>query len=458
MRVLHTTTTRLRQLQRTQGSMLARQLHWRSAVFGVLLALVSGLQPVVFADEADGRSEQDIEAPAVTDQAAENARRSVDAVEYADPLDRLVDTAIEINFQRNLDVAVHSPWQVLHGLLALRGDFEVVQNGRRINGLEWLASNPTYRGEPLFEKTQYGGRAHPFSEPYIFQGHQNQFLAILTMSRLPSDFQLLTNDGPMTIGDVVRNSQIEFDYRHEVTWSLWALSHYLPWDAQWTNEAGQPCSIEQMIEIELRNDPTMAACGGTHGLYALAYARNAYLHAGQQLRGVWLEADQKVRRYSAVAQSLQNRDGSFSTQHFRGPGYSNEFAKRIETSGHILEFLMMALPASELKKEWVRRGVESLANDLIRNRNVTARCGALYHSVHALILYRERTSDDDLPIAAGNLLPEPVPTGAMATPQMELQADRENARKLQEEQTADSRNDDKSQKGLFRRRSRRASR
>src|SRR5262249_32684670 len=123
----------------------------------------------------------------------------------------------------------------------------------------------------------------------------------------------------------------------------------------------------------------------------LVYARNMYLSTGQPLRGVSFEADQKIKRYVQEAQALQNSDGSFSTNHFSGPGYSDDFATRITTSGHQLEWLMVALPQSKLKQPWFRNAIKRVAKDLIENRHVASDCGPLFHGMHALVIYRQRT-------------------------------------------------------------------
>jgi len=116
-----------------------------------------------------------------------------------------------------------------------------------------------------------------------------------------------------------------------------------------------------------------------------------YISSGKPLRGVWLEADMKIKRYIEEARTLQNRDGSFSSNHFQGPGYSPDFTKRIATSGHQLEWLMVAVPQSKLKEEWLQNGIKRIAYDLIDHRNVGSDCGPLYHALHGLIIYRQRT-------------------------------------------------------------------
>jgi hypothetical protein len=265
-------------------------------------------------------------------------------------------------------------------------------DGEKVDALEWISSGATYRNLQWFETTSFGGRAHPYAGPYAFEGHPNQFLAILSMSDLPLDHELRAGNSTITIGDMVENAKKEVNSREEVTWTLWALSHYLPPDAAWRNKLGESWSIERMVQQQTREGTQNAACGGTHGLFALAYARNMYLKkSGQPLRGVWLEADQKIRNYVEHARALQNSDGTFSSNYFRGQGYARDVETRLATTGHTLEFIVIAVPEKRLKEEWLRRAVQALTSDLIEHRAMPLDCGPLYHAVDGLAIYRDRT-------------------------------------------------------------------
>ncbi|MBM82361.1 MAG: hypothetical protein CMJ78_17485 [Planctomycetaceae bacterium] len=310
--------------------------------------------------------------------------------EEVDPLLTLVDKAIDTTSKRYLTAGRHTPWQIMHGILALRDRFEVRMDGKKTSALKWIQDVPNFRGKPLVLKTNTGGQFHPYTQPYDFQGHPCQFLAILTMSQLPMDFEFRTENGKLTLADVVETAKANINDQEEITWALWALSHFVGPDADWTNKNGEAWSVERLVKLQIEDEPTEAACGGTHGLFALAYARNGYIHTERPLRGVWLEADMKIRRYVEMAKSLQNSDGSFSSNHFGGPGYTQDFSDRLAAAGHTMEFLMMALPQPKLNEDWVRRGVEQVANDLIENRNVPVKCGPLYHGLHGLVIYKER--------------------------------------------------------------------
>jgi hypothetical protein len=143
------------------------------SIRSVLLAAVWVMCPVALA--AALAEEQ---APVTTVSAPSQAASS-------DPLLEQVERAIYLSSRRYLDVDVHTPWQIIHGILALRHDFLVRQNGEKVNAIEWMSNGPEFRGTPWFQVTRHGGRAQPYTKPYLFEGHPNQFLGYLTMADLP---------------------------------------------------------------------------------------------------------------------------------------------------------------------------------------------------------------------------------------------------------------------------------
>lgn len=330
--------------------------------------------------------------PAQTPKTSTPSVGSQEAAETAqtDPLLVDVENAVRISSRRYLTGNVHTPWQIIHGVLALRNEFLIKVDDGKSSALKWMAQGQSYRGEPWFQVTEHGGRAHVYSEAYAFEGHPNQFLAILSVSDLPLDHKFEADGGVITIADMVKHAQAEVNAQEEITWTLWALSHYLPPDAQWTNRFGERWSVERLVRIQTDADVHDEACGGTHGMFALSRARNSYARHGAALRGVWMEADQKIQRYIAEARSYQNSDGSFSNAFFQGREYAGDFETRIASSGHTLEFLVEALPQQRLKEQWFRNGVAAMARDLIEHRRESVKCGPLYHAVSGLVIYRNR--------------------------------------------------------------------
>lgn len=316
------------------------------------------------------------------------------------PVDQVVvlaNEAIRINELRYLAVNVpneHTPWQIMHGMLAYRSAYQLKSPQGKISAIDFISNEARFRGDYWFEKTAFGGRAHPFNgTPYHFEGHVNQFLAILTMSNLPLDHQFVVRDKQVvTMQDMVNHAQLFASTNGETTWTLWFLSRYLEPDATWNNQAGEAWSMERLVRLQTQASVLNAPCGGCHQLFALALARNAYIQKHGRLNGAWLEADQKLQQHIAAAKALQNPDGSLGVNFFKEPGHSDEFEKRIKASGHMLEWLMAALPERRLKEYWVRKAIYTLSQDLVTHSRDGAEPGALYHAVHALVLYRERVA------------------------------------------------------------------
>ena len=314
------------------------------------------------------------------------------APEPRDPLLTLVDQAIEVTSQRKLRVGVNSPWQIVHGVVALRWDMriETADGKGSVSAIEWLMGGNKFEGQSLWLATQWGGRGHPYTRPYAHEGHPTQFLGYMTMANIPLDYEVQADTKIITVRDIINDAKMQVRQGPEITWTLWALAHYEEPDAQWYNSAGEAWSIERLVKMQVDEQVIRGACGGCHGLFALCYARNIYLTQGHQLRGVWVEADNKIRTYAEYSRRMQNRDGSFSSNFYKGPGFSSDFSTRLNTTGHQLEWIMVALPQSRLKEQWVRNAVECLARDLIINAKNPSDTGPMYHSLHSLILYRQR--------------------------------------------------------------------
>lgn len=285
----------------------------------------------------------------------------------------------------------HSPWQIFKRVLALRQNTTLRLDGKVVNAIEWFStSEPQFDEQPWLLLTPHGAKFHPFTRIYAFEGHPAQFLAYLSESNLPLKHELHVEGKLMTLNDLVTNTMKEVNLKEEVTWVLWALQHFLEPDAVWSNQANEAWSIERLVQLESNRPVIGAPNGGNDQLFALTRARDKYLRSGRQLRGPWLQADQKIRQHIEIARSLQNSDGSFSSDFYKGPGNTTDINRRMNTTGHTMEFLSASLPNERLHEPWVKNAVKVVSEELIINRNAQIDCGPLFHSLNALIIYRDR--------------------------------------------------------------------
>jgi hypothetical protein len=122
----------------------------------------------------------------------------------------------------------------------------------------------------------------------------------------------------------------------------------------------------------------------------LSYAVRMRAKRGEPIDGDYRRALLYTQKYQRYAFKLQNRDGSFSTEWFRGRGDRPDTDRKLTTSGHIFEWLVFSLPQRDLANPKMVRGAYLLTNLLLREPDRDWQIGALGHALHALVLYDKR--------------------------------------------------------------------
>jgi hypothetical protein len=223
------------------------------------------------------------------------------------------------------------------------------------------------------------------------QGHYGQLLAYIAQGSLQRDYPIHVGGQQFTFEDLIENEKLTCRTGEEQTFKLIGLAHYLPSDAQWTARDGQTWSISKLIAEEIKQ-PILrtAACGGTHRLMGLSYAVRARQSQGLPMKGEFARAEKYTADYRRYAKTLQNSDGSFSTQWFEYREARADLSRRLQTSGHVLEWLAYSLPEDELQEPWVTKAVDYLATILQNGRPSQWEIGPLGHGLHSLALYNRR--------------------------------------------------------------------
>jgi hypothetical protein len=230
---------------------------------------------------------------------------------------------------------------------------------------------------------------------FVGQGHQDQFVAEMAQWNMPADRKVKFQDEEYTFLDFVRFTQMRarVTAQQELSWAIVVIGQYLGTDLSWTNAAKEKLHFEDLIRYELDADLSTAACGGTHRLFGLSWVYHLHRQKGGKTEGVWQEIVATTAKYRALAKKYQNPDGSFSTDFFRGPGNAPDAVRRINTTGHTLEWLALALSEEELHEPWVQDAANALALMILELRDQGIEGGSLYHAVHGLLIYYARVYD-----------------------------------------------------------------
>jgi hypothetical protein len=292
--------------------------------------------------------------------------------------------------QRKLNTVEHNAWEMMHMVIAYGVRAEVFVGGRHgelQNAIGWLCFNRAFQGDRIL--TLEHGR--PIGVIGVgLQGHPGQLLAILAQANLRRDYPMHVAGREFTVDDLIENEKFTCRSGMELTFKLIAAAHYLNTDATWRNEAGQTWSIPRLIHDEIDAPIQGAACGGTHRLMGLSQAVRKRQKEGKPLDGEFSRAQQYLQDYHRWAFRLQNHDGSFSTQWLEYREARPDVERRLQTSGHILEWLAFSLSDAELLQPETVAAVEYLTNLLASQPGRNWSIGPLGHGLHALALYDQR--------------------------------------------------------------------
>lgn len=309
-----------------------------------------------------------------------------------------LDEAIDFTYSgRRLNLRDHAAWQIIHGCVAFKRDFQVeTADGTLVPVIDYVLQGGRMNGwnfEPGIEfEGRRGLRSIVESGSKSGQGHYDQWLGYLAESGLAPEQTFVWDGRTYTIADVVR--QVEWDIPRntvrEFSWTLMGLTTYRSTNHTWTASDGKQWSIEDLVREEVSQDLNSAACGGSHRLCGLTIALNRHLAQGGELTGAWADADKRIKESIAFARMNQNMDGSFSSNFFARPGLSSDLTHVLRTTGHTFEFIVLAVDDKELQQPWIRRAAERLSEAFLASKRMSVECGALYHATHGLILYRDR--------------------------------------------------------------------
>ncbi|HVU86500.1 MAG TPA: hypothetical protein VHD36_04220 [Pirellulales bacterium] len=319
---------------------------------------------------------------------------------------------------KRLNTRDHNPWEVMHSIVAYGAASNLNRNGPdgpMVNAISWLCWNGECKGNRILEVAD--GKLAARKGPQV-QGHPGQFLAILAQWDIATNCPIKVGKQQFTLEDLIESEKLGCQPGMELTFKLIGLSYYLDIDSRWKNSTGQMWSIERLVREELGQPIVGAACGGTHRLMGLAYAVRKRETSGRPMNGEFRRAQKYLDDYHRYTfTKLQNPDGSFSTEWFKAPGARPDLGRRIQTTGHILEWLSYSLPESELQSAKVVKAVEYLSGVLHDGMSQDWEVGPLGHALHALAIYdgrvfkpldRQAEEEDNVAGGASDFTPDVV--------------------------------------------------
>ncbi len=290
-------------------------------------------------------------------------------------------------------------WTVFHGILGLGPSvtLEDPLTGRKLNALDYIAGGGKVPGLH-FVPSADGLDVETGPGTFEKQGHQDQFVAEMVEWNVAPERKFKVDGKDHTFADFLRFSKARASVKtpQELEWALVIIGTHYGTDAEWTNAFGEKVRFEDLVKAELDKDTDKASCGGTHLLFGLTWVYHLHLlkHGGEPV-GVWKDVADRIAAYKKKAREVQNADGTFSTDFFTGRAEVPDVNRRVNTTGHILEWLALAMTDEELKEPWVQTAANALAMLFLDNGHTPLEGGGMYHAVHGLLIYSSRVYGAD---------------------------------------------------------------
>ncbi len=284
-------------------------------------------------------------------------------------------------------IARRSPWAVMHAILPYGVEAELSAGNRRVNAIGWMSYNGLCKTQRIFQPTKSGFRTN--LGPGV-QGHEGQFLAILAQSKVAPNYPIKVGERSYTVNDLVRYEMATCREKSELTFKLLGLSYYLEPNQRWRDNQGGQWSLEKLVAEELDQPIVGAACGGTHRLMGLTFSLLQRKQAGLPIDGHWERSETFLNEFVQYAFSLQNPDGSFSTEWFEARANDPDVERKIQTTGHVLEWLIYTLPDDQLQAPPVQKAIRYLLSTLGAEPGRDWPIGPRGHALRALALYNQR--------------------------------------------------------------------
>ena len=201
---------------------------------------------------------------------------------------------------------------------------------------------------------------------------------------------------------------VEFEQQNcrdgrDLSQTLIALSYYLPPDAKWESSDGETWSLERIVQNELDRPISAGDSTATNQLLGLICAiRCRKMRTHEPLSGQYARAESYMERFQKFVLDLQNSIGIWHPEFFLKKGMTPEQpTEMLIASGHILRWLVTAMPRNELNDPRIFKAV-SIVNELLEyqltywdpaNASGTEIEGVMA-ALHALTIYEKRRFKD----------------------------------------------------------------
>jgi len=339
--------------------------------------------------------EQDAAKPESPDAAEPPAKPTLNPQQIA--LRNRVRRVLGYYARLPVNTADNTASEVLQFCLAGGCDAEIRAggpSGKAINGFGALCYNYPCAGYEILAGTDGGVMARI---GYGLQTHAGEMLAVLALSGVPADYEIVLDKRQLRVADLVEQEKRTCRAGANLAFKLIGLSFYVADDATWKDDLGGTWSMERLFDEEWKRTPAANTCDVTDHLTALSRAIQRRARAGRPLDGSFQQADQYLAKSEEAAFQAQSRDGGWSPNSLASQGAGRNGEGSLSATGHVLSWLVHRLPEDRLDDPHVVRAVtfatgvlEQWSSQWDVTETSPREISAVMYALHALRIYDRR--------------------------------------------------------------------
>jgi len=223
-------------------------------------------------------------------------------------------------------------------------------SGQKVNGITCLCWDMPCAGYQLMTVSE--GHLAP-RVGYGYQSNSSELAAVLALSQVPADYPARSGTTVRTVADLIEYEKLTCRAGLDMSLKLVALATYVH-EPSWKDSLGGQWTLKRVVEEELSRPAGTQSYAATNRLLGLCAALERFQGDKTPLDGELAQAKRYVDESIAYALATQNTDGSW------GRATNRDYSTAVASTAHMLQWLIMALPASRLEEPQIARAIDFL--------------------------------------------------------------------------------------------------
>ena len=223
-------------------------------------------------------------------------------------------------------------------------------SGQKVNGITCLCWNMPCAG---YEMMTYSEGHLAARIGYGYQSQPSELAAVLALSEVAPDYPARFGRVVRTVSDLIDYEKLSCRPGTDMSMKLVALAHYVH-EPSWKDSLGGDWTLQRIVTEELNRPTGSTPYAATNRIMGLVAAVKRFKADKTAIDGDLARAETYIDEAKRYAFTSQNSDGSW------GRAVNRDYPTAVSYTAHMLEWLVLAMPANSLEDPRIASGIDFL--------------------------------------------------------------------------------------------------